>query len=936
MDTTDCFNRGFEALTGSPPFPWQRALFLRFLENRSDNIPASCNLPTGLGKTSVVAVWLLALAHCPAKMPRRLVYVVNRRTVVDQTTDEAEKLRRRLTTPEKEVQNPELIAVLRSLAASLSKPGALASDLPIAISTLRGQFADNREWSADPSRPAIIIGTVDMIGSRLLFSGYGVGFKAKPLHAGFLGQDVLLVHDEAHLEPAFQRLLTAIEQEQKRCKEFGRFRVMELTATSRGNGDVFGLTPDEKAGKVPVVRDRLFAKKGIKLIPSERANVSTAIGKMARDRWNASDKAILIFVRTVDDVNTVHDELIKKRKDGPEELRAGVPVDRIQVLTGTLRGLERDRMANPRRPEGCPVFARFLPKPNPTAPESEQWKVTPREGAVYLICTSAGEVGVDISADHMVSDLTPLDSMAQRFGRVNRRGGGAAEIDVVYESDPDPKKQDDPFEQARWATFSLLDGLPECDWIADRYEASPHEIGGLIGRLTNEQRMAAFSPHPTFVDTSDILFDAWALTTIRDKLPGRPPVEPYLHGLSDYDPPQTAVAWREEVELLTEKVLALNNLKPADLLELYPLKPHEQLSGPTRGKNKVFEQLEKIAARDAAQPRDPPLSAWVIAPDGTVAILPLEKLVAKDRQNNPIISLGNSTVLLPPSAGGLKSGLLDGAAPFEPGAPYDVSDQWFGDGDKRRFRLRVSEESERDDEKKPAGMRLIQRIMFPSTESEEDLGWSWQWFIRPRSADDDASKTSIEPIRWQHHTNDVVKEARRLADVLLKDLPDLRTALVLAARWHDLGKKRAVWQRSIGHRLPKSPKPEDWLAKSGGKMRPLELTDYRHEYGSLIEATKLVAVAELEEFGQQPESVRELILHLIATHHGFARPHFPLDQAFDPDHGETSDIAAAVPRRFAKLQRKYGRWGLAYLESLLRAADWAASAKPSPNGENQS
>jgi len=70
-------------------------------------------------------------------------------------------------------------------------------DEPLAISTLRGQFADNREWSADPSRPAVICGTVDMIGSRLLFSGYGVGFKSRPLHAGFLGQDALLIHDEA-------------------------------------------------------------------------------------------------------------------------------------------------------------------------------------------------------------------------------------------------------------------------------------------------------------------------------------------------------------------------------------------------------------------------------------------------------------------------------------------------------------------------------------------------------------------------------------------------------------------------------------------------------------------------------------------------------------------------------------------------------------------
>ncbi len=44
-------------------------------------------------------------------------------------------------------------------------------------------------------------------------------------------------------------------------------------------------------------------------------------------------------------------------------------------------------------------------------------------------------------------------------------------------------------------------------------------------------------------------------------------------------------------------------------------------------------------------------------------------------------------------------------------------------------------------------------------------------------------------------------------------------------------------------------------------------------------------------------------------------------------------IASEVPRRFARLQRKYGRWGLAYLESLLRAADYAASAAPSKTEE---
>ncbi|MDB5387795.1 MAG: Type restriction enzyme res subunit, partial [Planctomycetaceae bacterium] len=203
------FDAAFAALTGSLPFPWQRALYERFLSNRVDRIPASCNLPTGLGKTSVIAIWLIALANEPEKMPRRLVYVVNRRTVVDQTTNEVEKIRARLNNS-KEGTAKEIAEKLARLS------GNHLTQNSIAISTLRGQFADNREWSADPSRPAVIVGTVDMSGSRLLVSGYGIGFKSKPLHAGFLGQDVLLIHAEAHLEPAFQQLLIWMQHEQER------------------------------------------------------------------------------------------------------------------------------------------------------------------------------------------------------------------------------------------------------------------------------------------------------------------------------------------------------------------------------------------------------------------------------------------------------------------------------------------------------------------------------------------------------------------------------------------------------------------------------------------------------------------------------------------------------------------------------------------------
>ena len=244
------FETTFQSLTGHPPFPWQTALYQRFL---SGDIPAICSLPTGMGKTSIIAVWLVALAVAPDKVPQRLVYVVNRRTVVDQTTVEVEKYR-------ENVHAAGLHAQLGSLCAIPLKD----SDYPLAISTLRGQFADNREWSIDPARPAVICGTVDMIGSRLLFSGYGCGFKSKPLHAGFLGQDVLLVHDEAHLEPAFQELIEEIQKEQASRERMGelpwkKLQVMELTATPRGKGEVFELSLEDH--KNATVRKRIEAKK---------------------------------------------------------------------------------------------------------------------------------------------------------------------------------------------------------------------------------------------------------------------------------------------------------------------------------------------------------------------------------------------------------------------------------------------------------------------------------------------------------------------------------------------------------------------------------------------------------------------------------------------------------------------------------------------------
>ncbi|MGH7134268.1 MAG: HD domain-containing protein, partial [Pirellulales bacterium] len=204
----------------------------------------------------------------------------------------------------------------------------------------------------------------------------------------------------------------------------------------------------------------------------------------------------------------------------------------------------------------------------------------------------------------------------------------------------------------------------------------------------------------------------------------------------------------------------------------------------------------------------------------------------------------------------------------------------------------------------------------------------WYWYVRPKSADDDGSKTSLEPVPWDDHTIQVISNADMIARALNLS-EELRLVIRVAARFHDLGKKRVLWQRSIGN-----PNPRDWLAKSGKDMRPVESTDYRHEFGSLVDLYALPEMANDDDFRSLSEPMKDIVLHLIASHHGRARPHFPLEEILDeePKGQDISAIAAEIPRRFARLQNSYGRWGLAYVESILRAADYAASASPSQKG----
>lgn len=842
------FDDDFALLTGNPPFPWQRALYERFV---AGEFPKMCDLPTGLGKTSVIAVWLLALVKNP-KLPRRLVYVVNRRTVVDQSTAEAERLREQLVTP-----------VAKHLRDALEALAAVKDESPLAISTLRGEFADNAEWSRDPARPAIIVGTVDMIGSRLLFSGYGRGFKSRPLHAGFLGQDALLVHDEAHLEPAFQELLTAVADEQRRCSEPRPLKVLALSATGRAEPD-FSLTVDDTRNAL--VMQRLKAKKGLQLhLLDDKKDLADRIAAKAAEL----DGKVIVFLSSVENAERCAQALRKTKKNG------------IVTLTGTMRGAERDELVT------HPVFARFLPRRDNA--------VKLQDGTVFLVATSAGEVGIDISADHLVTDLPPFDALAQRLGRVNRYGEGDAEVHVYCEplkappkakvdgeddgdDDETAGKRKDEYDWARFATKELVEKLPVRD--DGRHDAGP----AALRELPRGERLAASTPQPDILHVDALLFDRWSYTTIKAALPGRPPVADWLHGVAEWEPPRTTVAWRREVAWLSKDLLGGKPLD--DFLDDYPLRARETLSDRT---DRVLKHLEKLASRD----KEHTLKAWLLRRDKPAEFVNLSELIDRyDSKKNP--TLNDATLVLEPAAGGFSEGLLDGASEFDDAIAYDL-----GAKDSERF----ADESE-DGPDAPSGMRLVRSVKREvGVDGDEVLLW-WHLYTVSLRADDQGSRTARKELLLDVHLQRTEAWAARIATRL--DLTKLQSkALARAGRVHDLGKQRRVWQRSI-KRFKDPP-----LAK--GPMQPSELSGYRHELGSLHDG----------DFAGLSEDEKDLSMHAVAAHHGRARPHFSPLESFDPEVKDAliAPLVREVPLRFDRLQRQYGRWGLAWLESILRAAD---------------
>ncbi len=912
------FRSRFKELTGHEPLRWQRRLFREYFV--SGQLPPVIDLPTGLGKTMVIAIWLIARELNKA-IPRRLIYVVDRRTVVDQATDIAVRL------------------VMRPITKWMHDH---FRGQPPTISTLRGQLADNREWSRDPTRPAIIIGTVDLIGSALLFSSYRSSYKRRPLEAGLLGQDSLLVLDEAHLSKPFEKLVKSIVHFQR--DQGSPLKVIRMSATSGDSIDdsnfqldtdpsspTYDLQPDpdpntgEERNQIVT---RFNAQKRLTIETADDAKklndalCNHAIALATNDSLRG--KRIVVFVRSPENAKSIarsicdHDKP-SKSKSNPDP--KGPFADSVEVLTGTMRGLERDEFVEKQN------VRRFLDGNIDPADQANQQPV-------FLVSTSAGEVGFDLNADHMVCDAAPLDSMIQRLGRVNRRGQGDAMVRLILEKEPAGKSDMD--KACIVASKLFVNGM----------DVSPKAITEFKSNLSADELKSASTPEPTMVELTDILLDAWSMTSITDRMPGRPEVGPWLRGIAD-DLPQTTIAWRAEMELFKHDSNSQNALKA--IFTKHHIRPHESI---TTNSYHVVEFLKQVCKlRD--RPSDLPNTEVALRLSRGKIVLRTIRELAEE----PGILNAEPTLILPATFGGLDAaGMLDAeaipklaVADDSPRKSLDVADhsryEQRDDASPRlRLIIRRTEDGTWVPECLPGGVVISERLQlqpaYPTSTAlfadlrKTDLRIR---LVQPIELNDEGdavrSLVMLTPLSNRNkpedqslagHVGAVVDEAKGIVSALgLAQDDPVRNALLFAARWHDEGKKAGIWQRFVYG----PDAAGEYKGKSSRSRDPKSLLGYRHEFGSLLRIHLPERLKTDCSLPSDPET-RELALHLIATHHGFGRPHFA--SSFDRDFNteQCQGIHAEVIRRFARLQRKYGWWRLAWLENLLRCADALASADP--------
>lgn len=392
------------------PHAYQRAIACE------TELPHLVGVPTGCGKTAAIVLgWLYRrFKHSEASVrqttPRRLIYCLPMRTLVEQVRDNATCWLERL----------QLLAGNRGPDGRY-RPDWIERRIP--VFTLMGG-EERVDWQAYPEREAILIGTQDMLLSRALNRGYGLYPAYWPMDFGLINVDSLWVLDEVQLMSVGRTTSAQLQLMAHQCSRHltvPRRHTIWMSATlGSESGGIDGgrgcveaptwmRTPEHAGQPLSLLLQTLSAndiapKSGNGRTPlQEVAHATKHLQKRLEgdEKWTgesddlanailngASGRLILGVVNTVDRARAIYERLNRKNT---------VAAPDLVLLHSQFR--PRDR---------AQVLARAMGD-------------VPSNGRV-VISTQVLEAGVDLDARRLFTELAPWPSLVQRFGRLNRRG----------------------------------------------------------------------------------------------------------------------------------------------------------------------------------------------------------------------------------------------------------------------------------------------------------------------------------------------------------------------------------------------------------------------------------------------------------------------------------------------------------------------------------
>lgn len=891
--TSSDFAGFYKAVHGYPPFPWQEELLRQVLDK---GWPETLNLPTSSGKTSAidVAVFHLALEAGKSggerKAALRIFFVIDRRVVVDEAAEHARKLADALASSTHDAVRP--------VADALKTFGARE---PLGVAVLRGGTYRENSWADEPNQPLVCVSTVDQVGSRLLFRGYQVSDGAKPVHAALVGNDALMVVDEAHLSQPFLSTLRAAEH------GGASIRLVQMSATLSDSSTPFGLSENDWQNEV--LGKRLRASKSGEL----RAPAKDFEAEMARAAQELATgehiSVVGVIANTVDTARKIYKRL--------ESVRDSETI----LLTGRCR----------------PYDSQDTWKTYKTRIAAKKDRV--REGLLFVVATQTIEVGANLDFDALVTESAPLDALRQRYGRLNRLGERGESVSVIVRRPGD----DCIYGSATAKTWELLSSLNRVDFgVLAMSEA-------LKGRETETEAACSARENGPFVFPQYLA--AWAQTNPRPAFD--PDVAPFLHGKNALEDADVQLVWREDLNFEEKNWDEILVVAPPVTGECLPM-PLGALRRWLRGEKKVdaadIEGVQNETAETKGSRESKTFVVWQGADKELRA------------QSNPNAVRPGDVVVVPAHYGGCDKFGWDSTSKLP---VIDIGDEANNQAARRgigRPRIRLNSpaknneslrnlikelQSNEDDSSPDEITKKIETILNQDFTGTMKLNGSATVANWPRQHPDkedqpDDSVGQDKTTTLTSHTEGVTKRTREYATRcgLSAELVD---DLVLAAQLHDLGKCDERFQAwlcycsdsprevsRIGEPLAKSQANPTLLQseRRAARVRAEYPDGARHEAGSVMIACASGALARAHD--------RDLVVHLIGTHHGHGRPLLPVWSEADGEQITASvngnKVSSATGHtlgrvdsgwldRFAALNEKYGCWKLAFYETVLRRAD---------------